>query len=285
MRIACAGLHRGEEPPVAGESGSGTIFFTGCTLRCPYCQNYQISREGAGTEVSIERFSSLCINLQRMGAENINLVTGGHFAPSIALGIALSRRNGLSIPVVWNSSGYDSQLILDLLSDVIDIYLPDCKALSETAGRAVAPAADYGSVCVDAVSRMVVQKPLLLEGGLLKQGTIVRHLVLPGKLDNTEEVLRTFAAFWRGKALLSLMVQFEPMENRSAKLWHEKHRIPFRKITRGEYNMVLAMLDDYDIEDGFIQELSGATEWLPDFNYGTVFPSSEFTPLWHWGQE
>lgn len=285
MRIACAGLHRGEEPPVAGGSGSGTIFFTGCTLRCPYCQNYQISREGVGTEVSIEGFSSLCMNLERMGAKNINLVTGGHFAPSIAAGIALSRTKGLSIPVVWNSSGYDSQLILDLLSDVVDIYLPDCKAVSGTAGEAIAPAADYGSVCVDAVSRMAVRKPLLFEGGLLKRGTIVRHLILPGKLDNTEEVLQAFAARWRGTALLSLMVQFEPMENGAAKSWHEKHHIPFRKITRREYTMVVAMLDDYDIEDGFIQELSGTTEWLPDFNHDTVFPSSDFTPLWHWGQE
>jgi len=281
MRIACAGLHKGEEPAVAGENGSGTVFFTGCTLRCPYCQNYQISREGAGKEVSIEEFSSLCVELEQMGATTINLVTGGHFAPGIAAGISLARGKGLSIPVVWNSSGYDSQLILDILSDTIDVYLPDCKTAAGLPDRAVTAAADYSSVCVDAVSRMVAQKPLLCEGELVKQGTIVRHLVIPGNLRNTKEVLQTFASRWNGKALLSLMVQFEPMENHTAKSWHEKHHIPFRKITRREYNIVLAMLDDYGIEDGFIQELSGVTEWLPDFTQKPVFPSSDFTPVWH----
>lgn len=224
------------------------------------------------------------MELEQRGASNINLVTGGHFAPSIAAGIALSRGKGLSIPVVWNSSGYDSQLILDVLSDTIDVYLPDCKTATSFPDRIITPVPDYGNVCVDSVSRMVAQKPLLFEGNLLKQGTIVRHLVLPGNLDNTGEVLQTFAARWRGKALLSLMVQFEPMGNRTAKSWHEKFHIPYRKITPKEYNKVLSILDDYDIEDGFIQELSSATEWLPDFNHDTVFPSLDFTPVWHWRQ-
>ena len=165
MRVAWAGLHRGEEPPLVGEKGSGTIFFSGCTLKCVSCQNRQISHQGAGREVSSEGLGNLMLRLQERGAANINLVTAGHFPPSIVESVAGARTRGLRIPVVWNCSAYEHTSTLDLLRETVDVYLPDCKTLDAEVSRRLMRADDYPQVVRPALLKMMEDKPLIVEAG------------------------------------------------------------------------------------------------------------------------
>ena len=163
MRIACATLHHGEEPPITGKGGSGTIFFTGCTLQCRFCQNHQISRGGIGREVSIEEFADICLKLQSSGAENINLVTGTMFIPSIALGIGLAKEKGLNIPILWNSSGFESSEAVDMLNSFIDVYLPDIKTLNHTFASTFFNAIHYPEAAKAAVIKMADSKKIVFK--------------------------------------------------------------------------------------------------------------------------
>ena len=210
MKVAWAGLHFGEEPPLIGKGGSGTIFFTGCTLKCDSCQNCQLSRQGLGREISSGELEQLMLRVQEGGAENINLVTATHFAPTIVESVAAARNQGLSIPVVWNSSGYEKLSTLQLLKGTVDVYLPDCKTLDSSLSRPLLGAANYPEVVQPALQRMIEDKPLTVAEGHLRQGVIVRHLVLPGLLEQSREVLRWFARHLKDRALLSLMFQYTP---------------------------------------------------------------------------
>jgi putative pyruvate formate lyase activating enzyme len=264
-----------------GTRGSGTIFVSGCNLRCAFCQNYQISRQGQGKTVTQAEFVRICLTLQEKGAENINIVTGSHAAPALAAGIQAARSRGLVIPALWNSSGYESLEALSLLAEVIDGYLPDLKTLDSAIAGRFFKAPDYGEVASAAVKRMLSLRDIRYEGAVLRSGVIVRHLVLPGRLESTRDVLRWFAEHAAGKGLLSLMTQYTPVGGADSGA-----DIPSRTVNEAEYETVLSWLDEFGIEDGFYQEppLSGApdSEWLPDFNRANPFPSALSTPVWHW---
>jgi putative pyruvate formate lyase activating enzyme len=273
LRLAFAGIHRGEEPPVTGAGGSGTIFVSGCNLGCTFCQNFQISKNGIGRAVSQEEFSDICLALQKRGAENINIVTGSHAAEALAKGIMAARKDGLSIPVLWNSSGYDSMEVLEILKDIVDVYLPDLKTLDREIASKFFNAPNYGEHAAAAVLKMMEYRELRLEETMLS-GVMVRHLVLPGFLENTRQVLAWFAENCKGRALLSLMTQYTPVG--------QDAKIPGRFISEDEYKAVLSMLDEFEIDDGFCQELVPGTDWLPDFTKPNPFSSGLSLPVWHY---
>jgi len=276
LRAAWAGLHFGEEPPLTGSGGSGAIFFSGCTLKCRYCQNDQLSRRGLGRELSCGELAGLMLALQREGAENVNLVTGTQFAPAIAEAAAQARRQGLAIPLLWNSSGYECPSTLQILAPWIDVYLPDCKTLDPELSRSLMGAPDYPQVARQALPAMAEARALRFEGERLRQGMIVRHLVLPGHLQSTREVLDWFRERLYGKALLSVMLQYTP--NRRA----AGSRVPERRVNDEEHRQVQGWLEDLAIEQGFIQEPETDSDWLPDFTRRNPFPPAQARPVWHY---
>nr|MCR5623491.1 radical SAM protein [Treponema sp.] len=219
LRAASACLHFGEEPLLTVFGGSGTIFFSGCTLRCSFCQNYQISQQGMGRELTCEEFAGICMKLEAAGAENINLVTGSHHIPAIAKGIRTAKDKGLSIPVAWNSSAYESAESLELLKGLVDIWLPDLKTLNPMMSKSLFGAEDYPAAAKRAIRTMLSLSPLSIEevrkGGETKEkilsGVIIRHLFLPGRMDDTVMVLDYLKSHADGRACISLMSQYTPV--------------------------------------------------------------------------
>lgn len=278
MRIAWAGLHMGEEPPLLGEKGSGTIFFSGCTLKCGSCQNCQISYEGIGREISSGELRSLMLRLQERGSANINLVTASHFTPSIVEVVAEARRLGLAIPVIWNSSGYETVSTPERLKETVDVYLPDCKSLDPEVSRRLMGAADYPEVVQPVLLKMVEDKPLIFEKEQLRRGVMIRHLVLPGLLDQSREVLEWFAEHIRDRALLSLMFQFTPLRQEA-----ERDAVhPQRTVNRREYQQVLSWLEELEISHGYVQAPARSDDWLPNFTRLNPFPQGQAVALWHY---
>ena len=284
LKLAFAGLHMGEEPPIAGYGGSGTIFISGCNLGCSFCQNYQISREGMGREVSAGEFAQICLALRDRGAENINLVTGSHAAPALALGLEGALNQGLNIPVVWNSSAYESIESLELLKDYIDIYLPDLKTLDKDFAERHFKAPDYPLRAKEAILKMMEYRNLkFAPGKQLISGLMVRHLVVPGHLDTTREVLSWFAHNCKGGALLSLMTQYTPVYGGQGRgEVPGRSKIPGRYVSESEYAAVMAMLEEFGLSEGFCQELVTGSDWLPDFNLENPFSSKLSQLVWHW---
>ena len=279
LRLACASIHRGEEPPITGMHGSGTIFVSGCNLGCVFCQNFQISNcEECGRPVETAEFAQICLILQEKGAENINIVTGSHAVPGIAVGIAAARAAGLEIPVLWNSSAYELPETLALLSETVDVFLPDIKTLDSAIAGQYFNAPDYPAAAAAAIEKMLKMRQLRFKEERLVSGVMVRHLVLPGHLQASREVLRWFAERCAGKALLSLMFQYTPTQ-----LYHGVRSFPNRYINQNEYDTVLGWLTEFGIEDGYCQELvPGNADWLPDFKKENPFPSNLSIPVWHW---
>ncbi|MHC6203518.1 radical SAM protein [Breznakiellaceae bacterium SP9] len=272
LRLAAAGLHKGEEPPITGSGGSGTIFVSGCNLGCSICQNYQISQQGMGRTVEKDEFVQICLVLQAKGAENINIVTGSHSIPQIASAICHAKEKGLTIPVLWNSSAYETTETLDLLRDCIGIYLPDLKTLDPLVAKTFFNAPDYPDFAQKAILKMLDTKTLAYkdtENTVLRSGVLIRHLVLPEALDSTRTVLRWFGEHAQGRALLSLMTQYTPVNNGG----------PNRYLNENEYDTVLQWLSEYD---GFYQELSPKNDWLPDFTRLNPFSSDLSLGVWHW---
>ena len=290
LRLAWAGLHFGEEPPITGAGGSGTIFVTGCNLRCSFCQNYQISQEGMGRAVSLEEFVNLCFVLEKEGAENINIVTGSHAIPAIALGLKEAKDRGLKIPVVWNSSAYETEEAISLLSDCVDGWLPDLKTLNPQISSQVFYAPDYPETATRAILKMAGLSPLkiCMENkkkyplGKLYSGVIIRHLALPSRIADSRAVLRWFAKNLRGRALISVMTQYTPVKRTSG----IKNYSLFenRMLNLKEDETLKDLLSSLKIDEGFYQELVASDDWLPDFNREQTFSSKLSKPLWHWKQ-
>lgn len=284
VRTAAALLHYGEEPPISGEGGSGTVFFTGCTLRCGFCQNYQLSSGELGAEVTTEELSGIFLRLQDAGAENINLVTGTHFVPGIAEAVDTARKNGLDIPVVWNTSGYENVETVRVLDRFVSIYLPDIKTVSPKTSGAIYGAENYADTAKSAVKAMVRERPLRRGPRSetdVEEGVIVRHLVLPGLLESTREVLEWFAEEIGGGALFSLMFQYTPA-GRSADLSGPRGFSSLaRRITEEEYETVMGWLGDYDIKEGFVQEFEDDLDWFPDFRSEKPFSAEKSKLIWH----
>lgn len=271
VRIAWSGLHRGEEPPISGAFGSGMIFFSGCPLHCQYCQNYQISGADAiGHVVTIDELATMMTELQAAGAATINLVTGTHFIPSIIGAIEQARSAGLTLPIVWNSSGFERPAALQLLSPYIDLYLMDLKTLSGDVSRRFCATEAYVEA-IEPVMRFIadhVRPTFLTDEGAL-YGTLVRHLVFPGELEASMEVLRYISERLGSHVWLSLMVQFEPP------VASER----FERINEFDYERLLDALESLGFDEGYAQELGENVSWIPDFRRDNPFPPDFADPL------
>ena len=256
---ARAAAHYWEEPVISGSYGSGAVFFSGCTLKCIFCQNGVISQENFGTEITPEHLREIFLRLIDDGVQNINLVTPTHFLPSILP--ALTPK--LPVPVVYNCGGYERVETLRELEGLVDIYLPDMKYTNPSLAAKLSRAPDYVEVAKAAISEMYRQVgSAVIEDEIMKQGMIVRHLMLPGELDNTLGVLDWFAdTFPKGDVLFSLMSQYVPMEK-------TKNMPPYdRRITEEEYDAAVSYLDFLGITSGYTQDFSAATEeYIPDFS-------------------
>lgn len=264
IRVARAALHMWEEPCISGEEGSGTVFFTGCNLRCVYCQNHTLSRSEIGKEVSVKRLAEIFLELQEKGANNINLVTGTHFALQIREAIDMAREQGLHLPVVYNCGGYESVQTLQMLDGYVDIYLPDFKYWDKESGRKYSSVADYPAVARAAVKEMVRQvgAPEFDERGMMRRGVIVRHLLLPGKVSEAQEIVRYLYEKYGDSIYLSLMNQYTPLPT----LDKEKYPELSRRVTTYEYEKLVNFAIDLGVEHAFIQEGKTAKEsFIPPF--------------------
>jgi putative pyruvate formate lyase activating enzyme len=277
VRIAAGVIHHGEEPGISGGGGSGTIFFSGCTLRCCYCQNYQISREMQGRKLSLEELAYLYLSLEEKGAVNINLVTGTHFIPSIIESLDLARNKGLTIPVVWNSSGYETEETVSLLGDWVDIFLPDIKTLSKTTSKELYNTDDYPLYAAKAIKKMAELQPsVVMEGNIIRSGVIVRHLVLPGRIPDTRDVIHWYGRELAENCFFSLMGQYTPV---SSGLEGELGR----PLSSEEYERAMDILFRSEIVNGYIQETEKDSDWLPDFKKKNPFPSGQSITVWSVG--
>ena len=255
--VARAGLHFWEEPCVSGARGSGAVFFSGCVLRCVYCQNHAISHENFGKPVSVERLREIFWELIGQGAHNINLVSPTPFAPAIREALA----EPLPVPVVWNTGGYERVETLRSLEGRVQVWLPDLKYVDSGLSRDLSGAADYFGAASAAIREMVRQTgDYVLEDGLLKRGVLIRHLMLPGQLENTKAVLDWVAETFRpGQVLLSLMAQYTPQPGAEGLL--------SRRVTGAEYRAALRYMENLGITDGYCQDAASArAEYTPDFD-------------------
>ena len=257
LRVARAALHLWEEPPLSGTRGSGTVFFSGCTLRCCYCQNREISAGGFGRAITTGRLREIFEELIAQGAHNINLVTPTHFLPWLLPALAPK----LPVPVVYNCGGYESVETLRLLEGKADVYLPDLKYADAALAARLSAAPDYFPAATAAIREMFRQTgPYVMEDGLLKRGVMIRHLVLPGQLDNTRRCIDWVAqTFSPGQVLFSLMSQYTPQPGAEGPLG--------RHVTAGEYRSAVAYMKNCGITDGFTQERTAAREeYTPPFD-------------------
>ena len=260
-RIARAAPHFGEEPCISGERGSGTVFFSGCNLKCVFCQNHEISRGKVGETVSIQRLCDIFLELQDKGVHNINLVTGSHYVTPIVAALEAAK---LSIPVVWNSSGYDSVEGLKRLEGLVQIYMPDMKYMDSELARRYSAAPDYPQVAQAAIKEMYRQVGdfILDDEDMLRYGVLIRHLILPEAEENSRKVMDFVADNFPGdNVLFSLMCQFTPMP-------HTERFPELQKTVSQEVNDRLCQyMAHRGIEWGFYQETSSATEeMIPDFD-------------------
>ena len=262
--VARASLHEWEEPIISGERGSGTIFFSGCSLGCVYCQNRKISRGEYGTEITSRRLSEIMLELQKKGAHNVNLVTPTHFVPSIREAILTARGEGLNIPIVYNTSSYDTPETIKSLEGLVDIYLPDLKYYRENSAERLSFAKDYVIAARDAIAEMVRQKPHpIIENGLMKSGVIVRILLLPRQVAEAKLSLKYLYEAYGDNIYISLMNQYTPTENMKAPL--------NRPVTREEYRELLDYAEGLGLKNGFSQEWGTAAEsFVPDFDNSGV---------------
>ena len=263
MRVARVALHFFEEPPISGTNGSGTIFFCGCSLRCVFCQNRAISRGNEGFEICASELAEWMLRLQERGAHNINLVTPTHFVKEIAVALSIARPR-LKIPVVYNSSGYESIPALRMLEGLVDVYMPDFKYWSEDVARRYSAAPSYSQVAGEAVAEMYRQVGAFTtdENGIARKGVLIRHLILPGNRKDSMAVLQHLAQRLPvGDIRLSLMSQYTP-DFAMDSPYPELHR----RLTRFEYQSVLQVAQSLGFE-GYMQEpTSASADFTPDFS-------------------
>lgn len=279
LKVARAALHAWEEPCISGTKGSGAVFFSGCPLHCVFCQNQNIANGDAGKEIGIGRLSEIFLELQQKGANNINLVTPGHFAPQIAAALNAAKREGLVIPVVYNTSSYESVDTIRQLEGLVDIYLPDFKYMDAALSAKYSHAADYSEVAKAVVAEMVRQtgeavfaepdvstdtwteEDPIEAGCLMRRGTIVRHLLLPGQTEDSKAVIRYLYETYGDSIYISIMNQFTPLAGL------EKYPELNRRVTEEEYNEVVDYAIALGVVQGFIQEGETAEEsFIPEFD-------------------
>jgi putative pyruvate formate lyase activating enzyme len=261
-KIALASLHYYEEPCISGTNGSGTVFFTGCNLSCKFCQNYKISQEFLGQEIEVEDLANEFIKLQNEGAHNINLVTGFAYVPMIIGALDIAKKKGLSIPIVYNTSGYESLNTLKMLEGYVDIYLPDLKYAYNELSKDLSDVEDYFEVACEAIKEMKRQvgNPAFDENGILKKGLIVRHLVLPNHLQNSKKVLKWIRQNLGKDTYVSVMAQYFPSYKAN-----ETNDVN-RKLTSEEYEEIEEYFYSLDLKNGYMQEIEDdETKYVPKF--------------------
>ena len=263
IMVARAALHMWEEPCISGKEGSGAVFFSGCSLGCAFCQNRTISKGQSGKVITVEHLAELFLDLQAQKANNINLVTAGHFLPQVRDALILAKEQGLTIPVVYNSSGYEKAEMLRYLEGLVDIYLPDLKYLEADLAGKYSHAKDYPEVAMKALEEMVrqVRTPEFDERGMMKKGVIVRHLLLPGHVRNSKKVLEYLYGTYGDQIYISLMNQYTPMP-----AMKDDPQLS-RKVTDREYDRLLDHAISLGVTNCFIQEGETAKEsFIPEFN-------------------
>ena len=266
LKVARAALHFWEEPCISGDEGSGAVFFSGCPLHCVFCQNENIANGTVGKEISLERLVDIFLELQEKGANNINLVTPGHFVPQIVKALDQAKKEGLTLPVVYNTSSYETVDTIRMLDGYVDIYLPDFKYMSPVLSKKYSHAPDYAQVAKAAIAEMVRQtgKAVFVNGdedNLILRGTIVRHLTLPGCMEDSMQILKYLHDTYGDKIYISIMNQFTPLSNL------EKYPELNRRITDEEYETLVDYAIEIGIENGFIQEGDTAEEsFIPAFD-------------------
>lgn len=266
LKVARAALHFWEEPCISGDAGSGAVFFSGCPLHCVFCQNENIANGTVGKEISLERLVDIFLELQEKRANNINLVTPGHFVPQIVKALDQARKEGLTLPVVYNTSSYETVDTIKMLEGYVDIYLPDFKYMSPVLSKKYSHAPDYAEVAKAAIAEMVRQtgKAVFVNGdedNLILSGTIVRHLTLPGSMADSMQILKYLHDTYGDMIYISIMNQFTPLSNL------EKYPELNRRITDEEYETLVDYAIEIGIENGFIQEGNTAEEsFIPAFD-------------------
>ena len=266
LKVARAALHFWEEPCISGTNGSGTVFFSGCSMHCVFCQNEEIAQGRIGKEISRERLVEIFLELQEKGANNINLVTPGQYVPHIVWALKRAKEEGLSIPIVYNTSAYETVDTLKQLEGVVDVYLPDFKYWDSALSAKYSNAPDYPEVAKNAIAEMVRQQPKAIfyekDGQeLIKNGVIVRQLLLPGQTEDAKQIVKYLYETYGNQIYLSLMSQFTPLSHVA------KYPELNQKVSRDDYDSYVDYAIELGVENGFIQEEDVAEEsFIPDFN-------------------
>jgi putative pyruvate formate lyase activating enzyme len=262
-RVALVSLHQWEEPCLSGDRGSGTVFFSHCNLRCVFCQNHAISRDGVGKEVSIERLGEIFLQQQRRGAHNLNLVSPTPYVPQILAAIDHAREGGFSLPVVYNTNSYETTATVSALAGYVDIYLPDLKYYEPRIAVKYSAAPDYFHYAAKAVEAMVKQAgpPLLGNDGLMRRGVIIRHLLLPGYVEDSKRVVEYIHRTFGDAVFVSLMRQYTPVYRAAG------HPEINRTVEPAEYTALVEYARSLGVNNGFVQEGGAAREsFIPEFD-------------------
>ena len=263
IKVSRAALHYWEEPCISGEEGSGTVFFSGCNLGCVYCQNRKIAEGVCGKEITVDRLAAIFLELQAQGANNINLVTPSHYVFQIIEAIEMAKKDGLVLPVVYNSSAYEKVDTLKALEGYVDVYLPDFKYMDDTLAKKYSKANDYSEIAKSAIAEMVRQvgKPMFNEKEMLVKGVVVRHLVLPGCTEDSKQVIKYLYEMYKNDIYISILSQFTPLAGL------EEYPEINRNVTEEEYEEVVDFAIEIGVENGFIQEGDVAKEsFIPEFD-------------------
>ena len=262
LRIALYSIHQFEEPCISGENGSGTVFFSNCNLNCIYCQNYEISQQGKGKEITVQELAEIFLKQQQRKVENINLVTPTSYVLPIIEAIKIAKQRGLTIPIVYNTNAYEKIETLKLLEGYIDIYLPDLKYARNQLGIEYSNVNNYFEVATNAIKEMLRQvgTPQLNQKGIMKKGVMVRHLVLPNHIENSKKVLHWIKKNLPNETFVSVMAQYFPTYK--AKDVEKLNR----KLTKQEWDEIEKYIEEVEIENGFVQELGEHEE--------------EYVPIW-----
>lgn len=264
--VARAALHMWEEPCISGSNGSGTVFFCGCNLRCVYCQNHEIAAGKRGKHISTGRLAEIFIELQEKGAANINLVTPDHYVDKVSKAVQIARKDGLTVPIVYNCSGYTKREVIRNLSGIVDVFLTDFKYMNSELAAKLSSAPDYPTVVQWALAEMVdITNNAIFDGqGMMLKGVIVRHLLLPGHKQNAKDVIRYVYETYGNSVYISLMNQYTPCAG--IKLRTNQQEL-YRKVTKREYDAVVDYAIELGVRNAFIQEGDTAKEsFVPEFD-------------------
>lgn len=264
VKIALYSTHDFEEPCISGKKGSGTVFFSNCNLNCVFCQNYEISQLGKGKEISIEELAKIFLTQQEKGVENINLVTPTSYALQIMEAIKIAKEKGLTIPIIYNTNGYENIETIKMLDGYIDVYLPDFKYAENEKAKEYSKIDNYFEIATAAIKEMIKQVgvPKFDENGSIKKGVIIRHLVLPSNIENSKKVLKWIASNLPKEVYISVMAQYFPTYK--AKEIKELNR----KLTKKEWEKIENYIEELGIENGYIQELGEhEEEYVPNWDY------------------